>query len=118
MTLYFPAFSLTTERRVNLEDRTFIMMMHVKSSTTRKAALKFDFEVEALFQCIEFERAEDALKQFASGTTPMMLAWAYVRSYMAWQMTQLGLPPYHLPLVLRWNESPDEPTKVEANEGQ
>lgn len=97
-----------------MKERKLVLALHVKSTTTRKAALSFDFEAEALFQCAEFERSEDALTQFAAGTTPLTLAWAYVRSYLASQMTHLGLPPYHLPLVLRWNEKADEPTKVEA----
>lgn len=114
MALYFPAFKLTTERKLDIAERTLVLVIKVKSTSHPKAVLSFDFEAEAMFQCAEFEQTEEALQQFASGTTPMMLVWAYVRSYMALQMTQLGLPPYHLPLVLRWNEVPDEPTEVEA----
>lgn len=87
--------------------------MKVKSSPNRRGVVAFSFDVEAIFQCADFAEAERALREFAQGSAPVTLAWSYVRTYIAWQMSQLGVPPYHLPLVLSWNTL-DGPLQVEG----
>lgn len=76
--------------------------------TLARSVVAFNFEVEAVLQCAEFDRAEQALQEFSAGTTPMMLLWPYVRPYMNIQMYQMGLPDFHLPLVLRWEQEGDK----------
>ena len=111
--LYFPPFTIAPERQVNPDERRLLLSMEVKSSPNRRGVVAFNFNVEATFQCADFAEAERALHEFAQGPAPVTLAWSYVRTYIAWQMSQLGVPPYHLPLVLSW-DTPDGPLQVEG----
>ena len=86
-----------------MAERRIALQLNVKSRTASKAVVKFNFEVLAVFECMEHVQTQEALDVFAPSPAMLQIAWPYVRPYMAQQMTMLGLPPYHLPLVIQWH---------------
>lgn len=102
--LLFPRFDLEVQRTLDLEERRIDLTLKVKSRPGPKAIVKFSFEVKAVFECTEFVQTTEALIQFAPSAAMLHIAWPYVRPYLTEQMTMLGLPPYHLPLVIKWKE--------------
>lgn len=100
--MFFPSYTIDVEHDVDYAERFMVTTIRVKSRPAKTAVVSFKFEVQGVFKCTEFDRAEQALREFSSATTPMMLLWPYVRPYLSSQMYHLGLPEYHLPLALRW----------------
>ena len=102
--LLFPRFDLQAHRKLDTEKRRIYLHLKVKSRSAKQAIVKFNFEVWAAFECAEFVQTEQALETFAPAPAMLQIAWPYVRPYMNQQMGLLGLPPYHLPLVIQWQE--------------
>lgn len=101
---FFPSYDITMTQELKAEQRMLSMHLKIRSRRAKTAVVSFNFEVDAVFRCAEFDRSEQALQEFSQSTTPMMLLWPYVRPFVNTQMYHLGLPDYHLPLVLRWEK--------------
>jgi hypothetical protein len=90
--------------------------MGVDSEPTKPEpkALQFELTAVAAFTCTDFPDADKALTEFASSDTPALLAWPYIRSFVAEMVTESGLPEYHLPLA-QISASPEQSDDANGN---
>ena len=61
--------------------------------------LSFTFTLVAYFRCAKVDQAQEVLEAFMAGEAPSLLAWPYVRGFVADMVNRAGLPSYHLPLL-------------------
>ena len=103
----FPTFEVNILDIQVQDDLTAHLIMQVATTPIPESAdpeeklpvLRFSFTLIAHFSCVEYEGAKEALDTFMAAETPSLIAWPYVRGFVADMVNRAGLPDYHLPLL-------------------
>jgi hypothetical protein len=105
--LLFPDFEVNIIESRPQEQLRGLLAMQVatkppptgEDAEAKVPVLSFSFTLVAYFSCAEFDGAQDALQKFMDADTPSLIAWPYVRGFIADMVNRAGLPGYHLPLL-------------------
>jgi preprotein translocase subunit SecB len=101
----FPEFNITAERRLELESREAILFLYIESKSKagpKNNPLSFSISVIAYFESQNFPEVNQALEEFTHSASAFNVVWPYVRSFLSDMNKHLGLPEYHIPLVIGW----------------
>jgi len=108
----FPRLDIKAKRSLGDDGGAIALEISARpdDQDAKNCPLTFSFTALALFECADFSEREKALQEFIHSPSALNLMWPYVRSFLADMNAKLGLPEFHIPLVLDWQEEPESET--------
>jgi preprotein translocase subunit SecB len=101
----FPELDVKAEHRLDLENRQAVLVLTLSGEPKAEAKnypLSFSVSVVAFFDSPDFPDVNQALDEFIHSASALNVVWPYVRNFLSNMNTHLGLPEYHIPLVIGW----------------
>lgn len=101
----FPDLAIKAQHRLELDNRQATLLLTLKGepkAEEKNYPLSFTVSVVAFFESPDFPDVNQALDEFIHSASALNVVWPYVRNFLSTMNAHLGLPGYHIPLVISW----------------